>query len=165
MFPIIATIIEIFNHGYDFSLKINHHIVSINPAFTEMLGHRQEDIVGEELDPLVANPEHLQEQVLTKVPRKNQFSASSRQSPKVIVKPSCLLNCSYLSAQQPPIKAAFCRIVSRWQMMKPCTQINSRKKKSIKKIKPPEIRRLSLLVCICFLGSTCFLGNRFLRRC
>ena len=54
MFPVIATIIEIFNNGYDFSLEINHRVVSVNPAFTEMFGHRQEDIVGVELDPLVA---------------------------------------------------------------------------------------------------------------
>lgn len=137
MFPIIATIIEIFNHGYDFSLRSvfefqsvnsilwmidcspfvlgffayqidkrqemlvdqnenlemlvadrskeinrqklfyealmqnipiavvtldkNHRVVSVNPAFTKMFGHDQEDIIGVALDPLVANPEHLQQ--------------------------------------------------------------------------------------------------------
>jgi diguanylate cyclase (GGDEF)-like protein/PAS domain S-box-containing protein len=43
------------------TLDKNHRVVSVNPAFTEMFGHRQEDIVGMELDPLLANPERPQE--------------------------------------------------------------------------------------------------------
>jgi len=45
------------------TLDREHKIVSVNPAFTEMFGYRQEEIMGKELDALVANPERPQEAV------------------------------------------------------------------------------------------------------
>lgn len=40
-----------------------HRIVAINPAFQDMFGYRQEEIMGEELDSLVANPDRPHEAV------------------------------------------------------------------------------------------------------
>ena len=43
------------------TLDKGHRIISINPAFTEMFGYRQDEIVEKEIDPLIANPECLNE--------------------------------------------------------------------------------------------------------
>jgi len=45
------------------TLDREHRIVAINPAFQEMFGYRQEEIMGQELDALVANPDRPQEAV------------------------------------------------------------------------------------------------------
>lgn len=39
------------------TLDKDHRIISINPAFSDMFGYRQDEIMGMEIDPLVANPE------------------------------------------------------------------------------------------------------------
>lgn len=43
------------------TLDENHLIVSVNPAFQDMFGFHKEEIIGKELDELVANPERPQE--------------------------------------------------------------------------------------------------------
>ena len=45
------------------TLDKDHRIISINPAFQEMFGYRQEEIMGKQIDPLIANPERPQEAV------------------------------------------------------------------------------------------------------
>ena len=43
------------------TLDKDHQIISINPAFTEMFGYRQDEIIGKEIDPLIANPDCMLE--------------------------------------------------------------------------------------------------------
>ena len=43
------------------TLDKDHRIISINPAFTEMFGYHQDEIIGEEIDPLIANPDCMLE--------------------------------------------------------------------------------------------------------
>lgn len=45
------------------TLDKEHRIISINPAFTEMFGYRQEEIMGKELDSIIANPDRPSEAV------------------------------------------------------------------------------------------------------
>ena len=43
------------------TLDQNHKIISINPAFQKLFGYRQEEIMGKNLDDLIANPERTGE--------------------------------------------------------------------------------------------------------
>lgn len=45
------------------TLDKDHRIISINPAFSDMFGYRQDEVMGKQIDPLIANPERPNEAV------------------------------------------------------------------------------------------------------
>jgi diguanylate cyclase (GGDEF)-like protein/PAS domain S-box-containing protein len=46
------------------TLDKNHNILSVNPAFQDLFGFHQDEIMGKNLDTLIANPAHPEETIL-----------------------------------------------------------------------------------------------------